>query len=176
MNRVALDDMVAAPHVLQHLGLVHNLHSPSEGAGFTSAGMSEPPGLIATLILLVLTPRGSADFWLTLVAFLGLLGMRAVYGLWTRPVNNFWLQGEKLNAIGAGFFSWGAASRWDREVDTCLWIGHGDVIAGSIRTWRGRDWQSSALLRWLSPARQLMVRRGVPAVLEQYTTICCTCL
>jgi hypothetical protein len=28
------------------------------------------------------------------------------------------LQGEKLNALGAGFFSWGAASRWDREVDT----------------------------------------------------------
>jgi hypothetical protein len=118
MNRVALDDAVAAPHVLQHLGLVHNLHSPSEGAGFTIAGMSAPLGLIATLILLVLTPRGSADFWLTLVAFVGLLGMRAVYGLWTRPVNNFWLQGEKLNAIGAGFFSWGAASRWDREVDT----------------------------------------------------------
>jgi hypothetical protein len=46
--------------------------------GFTIAGMSEPLGVIATLLLLVFTPRGNADFWLTLVAFLGLLGMQAV--------------------------------------------------------------------------------------------------
>lgn len=83
--------------------------------GFTIAGMSEPLGIIATLILLVLTPRGSTDFWLTLVALLGLLGMQAVYWLWTHPVNNFWLQGEHLSSLGAGFFSVGTTRRHDRE-------------------------------------------------------------
>jgi hypothetical protein len=68
--------------------MAHNLPSPSEGTGciavqpiyylgFTIAGMSEPLGVIATL-LLVFTPRGNGNFWLTLVAFLGRLGMQAV--------------------------------------------------------------------------------------------------
>jgi len=75
--------------------------------GFTIAGISEPVAIISTLILLLLTPRGSADFWLTLVGLVGLLGMHAVYWLFTHPVNNFWLQGEKLGAIGSGFFAVG---------------------------------------------------------------------
>jgi hypothetical protein len=79
--------------------------------GFTIAGLSEPLSIIATIILFVLTPRGSAAFWLTLVALCGLLGMQAVYWLWTHPVNQFWLQGEKLSSVGAGFFSFAAASR-----------------------------------------------------------------
>jgi hypothetical protein len=53
---------------------VQPIYSP----GFTIAGMSAPLGVTATLLLLVFTPRGNADFWLTLVAFLGLLGMQAV--------------------------------------------------------------------------------------------------
>jgi len=57
--------------------------------GFTIAGMAEPVAIIFTIILLVLTPRGSADFWLTLVALLGLIGMQAVYWLFTHPVNKF---------------------------------------------------------------------------------------
>jgi len=83
--------------------------------GFTIAGMSEPLGIIATLMLLGLTPRGRVDFWLTLVALLGLLGMQAVFWLWTHPVNQFWLQGEQLHALGARFFALGAASRRDHE-------------------------------------------------------------
>jgi hypothetical protein len=44
-----------------------------------------------------LTPSGSADFWWTLVALLGLIGMQAVYWLLTHPVNKFWLEGENLD-------------------------------------------------------------------------------
>jgi hypothetical protein len=57
---------------------------------------------------LFFTPLGSADFWLTLVALLGLIGMQATYWLFTHPVNKFWLQGQKLGGLGSGFFSLGA--------------------------------------------------------------------
>ena len=73
--------------------------------GFTIAGISEPLAIIALIILLVLTPLESRGFWLTLVALLGLVTMHAVYWVFTHPVNNFWLQGEKLNRISSGFFS-----------------------------------------------------------------------
>jgi Domain of unknown function (DUF1772) len=86
--------------------------------GFTIAGMAEPVAIIFTIILLVLTPRGSADFWLTLVALLGLISMHAVYWLLTHPVNNFWLQGENLCGLGSGFFSLASASRRGRQSDT----------------------------------------------------------
>ena len=78
--------------------------------GFTIAGISEPIAIVATAGLLVLTPRASTAFWLTLVALLGLIGMHAVYWLFTHPVNSFWLRGEKLSGAGAGFFSLGSSS------------------------------------------------------------------
>lgn len=78
--------------------------------GFTIAGVSEPVAIISTIVLLVLTRQRGA-FWLTLVALLGLIGMHAVYWLFTHPVNNFWLRGEKLTSLGSGFFSLGPASK-----------------------------------------------------------------
>jgi hypothetical protein len=60
------------------------------------------------LILLFFTPLGSAEFWSTLVALLGLIGMQAVYWLLTHPVNQFWLEGENLSGFSTGFFSFGA--------------------------------------------------------------------
>jgi hypothetical protein len=86
--------------------------------GFTIAGMSEPLGIISTIILLLLTPLGSADFWLTLVALLGLIGMQAVYWLFVHPVNKIWLQGEHLSGVGSGFFSFASASRHGRQRET----------------------------------------------------------
>jgi Domain of unknown function (DUF1772) len=77
--------------------------------GFTvGGGVGEFGGLIATLILLFFTPWGSAEFWLTLVALLGLIGMQAVYWLLTHPVNQFWLEGETLTGYSASFFSFRA--------------------------------------------------------------------
>jgi hypothetical protein len=37
--------------------------------GFTYAGFAEPLGLLLVLILLVLTPMGTTEFWFTLGAF-----------------------------------------------------------------------------------------------------------
>src|SRR5918996_4492989 len=69
--------------------------------GFTiGGGIGEAGGMIATIILLILTPFGDADFSLTLVAALGLVGMQAVYWLFTHPVNKFWVQDEKLSGLG----------------------------------------------------------------------------
>jgi hypothetical protein len=76
--------------------------------GFTIAGGAEPLALIATAIALVMTPRGSAGFWLTAAALLGLVGMQAVYWIFTHPVNKVWLQGRSLGAAGTGFFSFAA--------------------------------------------------------------------
>jgi hypothetical protein len=76
--------------------------------GFTIGGCAEPAGLILTIILLFFIPFGTPDFWLTVVAVLGLIGMQATYWLFTHPVNKFWLQGQKLSGPGSGFFSFGA--------------------------------------------------------------------
>lgn len=43
--------------------------------GFTIAGISEPAAIVSAIILLLLTPPGSDDFWLTLAALLGLISM-----------------------------------------------------------------------------------------------------
>jgi len=90
--------------------------------GFTIAGISEPVGMISTIILLVLTPLGSASFWLTLVALLGLIGMQAVYWLVTHPVNKFWVEGENLDRFSSGFFAFGAnRSRLEYETRPPDW-------------------------------------------------------
>jgi hypothetical protein len=86
--------------------------------GFTiGGGVGEFGGLVATIILLIFTPLGSAEFWLTLVALLGLVGMQAVYWLLTHPVNQFWLEGENLSGFSAGFFSF-AANRSRQQSET----------------------------------------------------------
>jgi hypothetical protein len=74
--------------------------------------------LIATIVLLCLTPPGTGAFWLTLVALLGLLGMQVVYWLVTHPVNRYWLQGQRLSGLGSGFFSLASANRPAGESDT----------------------------------------------------------
>src|SRR5690242_21912295 len=46
--------------------------------GFTiGGGIGEAGGTVLTILLLVFTPTASAAFWLTLVALLGLIGMRS---------------------------------------------------------------------------------------------------
>ncbi|MGH7526645.1 MAG: anthrone oxygenase family protein [Gemmatimonadales bacterium] len=86
--------------------------------GFTTVGgIGEVGGMIATLVLLMLTPQGS-DFWLTLIAFLGLLAMHAVYWIVTHPVNQYWLRGQALGSFGSGFFSLASArGTGDRTVE-----------------------------------------------------------
>jgi hypothetical protein len=92
--------------------------------GFTiGGGVGEAGGTISTIILLFLTPLGSADFWLTLVALFGLIGMQAVYWLFTHPVNEFWVEGENLDRFSSGFFSFGAnTSRLENETRPPDWV------------------------------------------------------
>lgn len=85
--------------------------------GFTiGGGIGEAGGTIATIILLLSTPVGSVNFWLTLVALLGLVGMQVVYWLVTHPVNKFWLRDETLSGFGSGFFAFGAGRTEARPV------------------------------------------------------------
>ncbi|HET7911505.1 MAG TPA: DUF1772 domain-containing protein, partial [Pseudolabrys sp.] len=61
--------------------------------GFTIGGISEPLGVLAVLVLLFVTPRGTPAFWLTLAAVVALILMHATYWVMTHPVNKFWLAG-----------------------------------------------------------------------------------
>ena len=86
--------------------------------GFTiAAGIGEAGGMLATIVLLILTPVGGADFWLTLVAAVAIVAMHGVYWLITHPVNKFWLQGQKLGAAGSGFFSFASGGDAGRVAD-----------------------------------------------------------
>ncbi len=79
--------------------------------GFTVAGaVGEAGGLLATIVLLVLTPTGTKAFSLTVIALLGLLAMQIAYWTTVHPVNDFWLKNSdtKLNTLGTKFFHSGA--------------------------------------------------------------------
>jgi hypothetical protein len=79
--------------------------------GFTVAGgVGDVGGLVLTVVLLLLTPPGTASFWLTLVAVVGLASMFVIYALVTHPVNKVWLEGESLTGAGARFFAAGRAA------------------------------------------------------------------
>lgn len=112
---VAVAMALALAHALELPGKMrldretYNAVQPIYYPGFTvGGGIGEAGGAMSTIVLLLLEPPGSAGFWLTLVALLGLIGMQAVYWLFTHPVNKFWVEGEDLGRFGSGFFSFGA--------------------------------------------------------------------
>ena len=74
--------------------------------GFTVGGaFGEFGAILATLVLLAVTPVASRGFWPTLVAALAMLSMHATYWVWTHPVNKIWLQGQKLEGASQHFFA-----------------------------------------------------------------------
>ena len=73
--------------------------------GFTYGGLGEGLGMLATLILLLLTPSTSTPFWWTLTAFVALLAMHAVYWVVTHPINKYWLKDTHLQGWGEEFFA-----------------------------------------------------------------------
>ena len=87
--------------------------------GFTIGGIGEGAGTVAALILLFLSPRGSIDFWLTVIAVIALIGMQGVYWIVTHPINRYWVEDVKLNRAGAGFFAFGT-DRMRRDIDPPL--------------------------------------------------------
>jgi hypothetical protein len=72
--------------------------------GFTLGGFAEVGGLPATIVLLALTPSGSAAFWLTLVALAAQVVMHGVFWVVTQPVNKVWLKDQQLKGASASFF------------------------------------------------------------------------
>jgi hypothetical protein len=90
--------------------------------GFTIAGgIGEAGGFLLALALLFLLPSGSTAFWLTLVAVVGLAAMHAAYWVLTHPVNKFWLEGERLDRAGAGFFAFDPLKGSRVEIDRRDW-------------------------------------------------------
>ena len=79
--------------------------------GFAIGGMAEPLGIVAMLALLLMTPKGTATFWLTAGSLAALTAMHALYWLLTHPVNNFWLKDTELKGAGKSFFALGSARR-----------------------------------------------------------------
>lgn len=73
--------------------------------GFTIGGAAEPLGVLALLVLVSLTPSGTARFWWTLAALLLLASAHLTYWFVTHPVNSVWTRNAELSGIGATFFS-----------------------------------------------------------------------
>jgi hypothetical protein len=67
--------------------------------------------MVATLILLLLTPRASQEFPWTLLGFIGLVTMHLAYWVFTHPVNKFWLREYQLKGFSGGFFRFDPAGR-----------------------------------------------------------------
>lgn len=84
--------------------------------GFTLAGIAEPVAIVATSLLLFVTPWDTTPFWSTLFALLCLLGMHAMYWRVTHPVNKIWLEGEKRSESGDRFFATGTGRRAKADV------------------------------------------------------------
>jgi hypothetical protein len=86
--------------------------------GFTIGAMfGEFGAILATLVLVVVTPFGAPDFWLTLIACAALLVMHGLYWALTHPVNKFWLRDRQLGSAGAAFFGVGGESKRSADQD-----------------------------------------------------------
>ncbi len=78
--------------------------------GFTiGGGISEAGGIVALVLLVVLTPAGTTAFLLTLGALFALLALHLVFWLVVQPVNRFWLKDVRLSRAGHRFFSFAPA-------------------------------------------------------------------
>jgi hypothetical protein len=87
--------------------------------GFTvGGGIGEAGGLVATIILLILTPQGTPRFWFTLAAALGMIGMQVVFWLYTQPANKFWLRTTSVGKFGTGFFALNPAEKSGTDDDS----------------------------------------------------------
>ena len=85
----------------EHYVAMQSIYYP----GFTVGGIAEPLAVLMMIALAVMTPTGTAAFWLIVAAALSFVGMHAAYWLLTHPVNNFWLKDVDLKGAGKEFFA-----------------------------------------------------------------------
>lgn len=87
--------------------------------GFTIGGLiGEPGGMVAVLVLLLLTPAASVAFWLTLAALLMLAIMHGIYWAVTHKINRAWAADRAVGAAGSAFLDMGSrmtAGRADEQ-------------------------------------------------------------
>jgi hypothetical protein len=93
--------------------------------GFTIGGIAEPAVIFATLVLLIMTPVGTAAFWLVGGALTALITVQVIFWTKTQPANGFWLEETELSRSTTRFFhtSWGSAptgwiaarDQWERS-------------------------------------------------------------
>jgi len=114
---VSINMALALAHALELPGKlrlskdVYTAVQPIYYPGFTiGGGVGEFGGILATIVLVVVTPREQDAFALTLAALVLLLIAHGTYWVMTHPVNRFWLRDEKLKAGGRAFFSFGSGS------------------------------------------------------------------
>jgi len=73
--------------------------------GFTiGGGIAEVGSIITTLVLLLMTPGGTRQFWLIAGALAALLVTHLIFWVMTQPVNRFWLEETELTASAKRFF------------------------------------------------------------------------
>lgn len=70
---------------------------------FTISGFAEPLSLIPTIALLFMTRSNRHLFWLTLIAFVALAVMHAIFWIFTQPVNKYWFKNQKLGEAAQRF-------------------------------------------------------------------------
>ncbi len=93
--------------------------------GFTLGGIAEFGSIVAALVLLILTPTGSLQFWLLAAALAALVTVQVIFWVMTQPVNRYWLQNTQLSGTATRFFETGSAApagdwtvmrdRWERS-------------------------------------------------------------
>ncbi|NLS04371.1 DUF1772 domain-containing protein [Rhizobium sp. P32RR-XVIII] len=103
--------------------IVQSIYYP----GFTIGGIFEAASILATLVLLLLTPVETTAFWLVAGALAAVAVMQLVFWLVTQPVNKLWLKDAKLSGSARRFFETGASEidpaadwtvlrdRWERS-------------------------------------------------------------
>ena len=67
--------------------------------------------MVATAVLLLLTPSASREFPWTLAALVLLLAMHATYWIFTHTINKVWLRDQHLEGFSGGFIRLGTENR-----------------------------------------------------------------
>jgi hypothetical protein len=114
--------------------------------GFTIGGIAEGLSMVATLVLIVLTPTHTQAFWWTLAGLIGLAAMHVVYWTFTHPVNKFWTKDLNLKGVSGGFFAAG------RRMEAAEGAGNSDEKWVSFRN----RWEYSHVLRAALSATALL--------------------
>lgn len=86
--------------------------------GFTIGALfGEFGGMVALLVLLLLTSSEAPAFGWILASFVALIVAHLAYWLLTHPVNKFWLRDYRLRGAGKAFFSFDPFGRARTSTD-----------------------------------------------------------